>query len=215
MPPVLPFSLVDSVVTLDPLSPDHADDLARFSCSASARETYALTSVPATAAAMRQYIDTALSDQARGVVLPFVTRDTPTGRVVGSTRFMNIERWTWPVPSALQRGPDAIDAVEIGATWLAPEAQRTAVNTHAKLLMLTHAFDAWQVRRVTLKTDARNARSRGAIERLGARLDGVLRAHMPAFDGAVRDTAFYSITSDEWPSVRERLRRLASAVARP
>jgi N-acetyltransferase len=131
--------------------------------------------------------------------------------VVGSTRFMNIEHFAWKVPSDLQRNEDAIDAVEIGATWLGAEARRTAINTHAKLLMLTHAFETWQVRRVTLKTDSRNARSRNAIERLGARLDGILRAHMPAFDGAVRDTAFYSILCDEWPAVGERLRALASA----
>ena len=97
------------------------------------------------------------------------------------------------------------DAVEIGSTWLAPSAQRTAINTHAKLLMLTHAFEAWAVLRVTLKTDARNLRSRAAIERIGARFDGVLRAHMPAFDGGVRDTAFYSIVAVEWPELRRAL----------
>jgi RimJ/RimL family protein N-acetyltransferase len=160
---------------------------------------------------MRDYIDVGLADHARGVSVPFVTCDSRTGRVVGSTRFMNIERWVWPVPSALQRPPDEIDAVEIGATWLAPDAQRTAINTHAKLLMLTHAFETWQVRRVTLKTDARNVRSRRAIERLGARLDGVLRAHLPAFDGAVRDTAFYSILHEEWPALGARLRTLTYA----
>jgi RimJ/RimL family protein N-acetyltransferase len=103
--------------------------------------------------------------------------------------------------------------VEIGSTWLTEEAQRTAVNTHAKLLMLTHAFEGWEVRRVMLKTDARNMRSRTAIERLGARFDGVLRAHMPAFDGAVRDTAFYSILAAEWPDVRTGLRERASGSA--
>ena len=196
------------MVTLRPLSPLDAEALWE-TCSAE-RETYSLTSVPASADAMRAYIDTALADQARGVALPFLTSDSETGRVVGSTRFMNIEHWVWPASSGLVRGPEDIDAVEIGATWLRAEAQRTAVNTHAKLLMLSHAFEAWQVHRVTLKTDARNTRSRRAIERLGARLDGVLRAHMPAFDGAVRDTAFYSIVRAEWPSVGERLRAMAS-----
>jgi N-acetyltransferase len=201
------------VVTLSPLSLLDAEAL--WDTCSSSRETYSLTSVPASAEAMRAYIDGALTDQARGVALPFVTRDSESGRVLGSTRFMNIERWTWPASSSLGRGPEDIDAVEIGATWLRSEARRTAVNTHAKLLMLTHAFEAWQVHRVTLKTDARNTRSRRAIERLGARLDGVLRAHMPAFDGAVRDTAFYSIVRAEWPSVGERLRAMASSRSTP
>jgi RimJ/RimL family protein N-acetyltransferase len=208
MPNQVPITLRDSVVLLDPLSLEHADAL--WDVSSSSPEDYLLTSVPKSAAAMREYIEVALADRTSGVALPFVTRDAKTGRVVGSTRFMNIEHWTWKVASELQREPDAIDAVEIGATWLGPEARRTAINTHAKLLMLAHAFDAWHVRRVTLKTDARNARSRRAIERLGARLDGVLRAHGPAFDGVVRDTAFFSIVGDEWPSVKERLLSLAS-----
>jgi RimJ/RimL family protein N-acetyltransferase len=202
------LTLEDHEVILDPLSLDHAAAL--WEVSSSAREAFALTSVPATPNGMREYVGLALADQERGVALPFVTRDVRTGRVVGSTRFMNIERWTWPVPSEHQRAADEIDAVEIGATWLSLEARRTATNTHAKLLMLTHAFEAWKVRRVTLKTDARNERSRRAIERIGARLDGVLRAHMPAFDGAVRDTAYYSILREEWPGVGERLRRMAS-----
>jgi RimJ/RimL family protein N-acetyltransferase len=115
--------------------------------------------------------------------------------VVGSTRFGNIERWS----------SDAIDAVEIGWTWLAASAQRTAVNTEAKILMLDHAFGVWRVKRVTLKTDARNARSRAAIARIGGKLDGILRAHMPAADGGVRDSAVFSILAAEWPAHRARL----------
>jgi RimJ/RimL family protein N-acetyltransferase len=154
----------------------------------------------------REYVDVALAEQARGVSLPFATRRVADGRIVGSTRFMTMERWVWPAPHGRQTRPvGCVDVVEIGATWLAPDAQRTAINTRAKLLMLTHAFETWDARRATLKTDARNVRSRTAIERLGARLDGVLRAHMPAADGAVRDTAFYSILAGEWPSVKARL----------
>jgi RimJ/RimL family protein N-acetyltransferase len=196
-------TLSDRVVTLVPLSMDHADGLLR---AASKRSTYGLTRVPADARDVALYLELALSEHARGASLPFAILDASSGRLVGSTRFMNVERWEWP---QLGRGSpeprDHPDAVEIGATWLAEDAQRTAINTHAKVLLLGHAFDAWRVRRVTLKTDARNARSRAAIERLGARLDGVLRAHSWAFDGAVRDTAFYSILADEWPRVRERL----------
>lgn len=97
------------------------------------------------------------------------------------------------------------DAIEIGWTWLAPSAQRTPVNTEAKHLMLALAFERWKVHRVTLKTDERNARSRANIERIGGKLDGILRAHMPASDGGVRNTAIYSIVASEWPVVAKRL----------
>lgn len=205
-----PVTLADDVVVLEPMSLDHAEGL--LAAASARRGTYGLTLVPASAEAMRAYIELGLSDQARGVSIPFVTRDARTRRVLGSTRFMNIEHWTWPPPSSpLQRTPDQADALEIGSTWLTEDAQRTAVNTHAKLLMLTHAFEGWGVRRVMLKTDARNVRSRAAIERIGARFDGVLRANMPAFDGAVRDTAYYSILAAEWPEVRARLQERLDA----
>jgi hypothetical protein len=103
-----------------------------------------------------------------------------------------------PIPS----GPDV---VEIGWTWYAVGAQRTAVNTEAKLLLCTHAFERWRVRRVSWKTDARNARSRAAILRLGAQFDGILRAHRAAGDGTVRDSAFFSMLAAEWPAARQRL----------
>jgi RimJ/RimL family protein N-acetyltransferase len=104
--------------------------------------------------------------------------------------------------------------VEIGWTWLAPSAQRTAINTEAKLLMLTFAFEEWKVDRVCLRTDRRNERSRNAIERLGATLDGVIRADRPGSDGTIRDTAHYSIVADEWPAVRDRLRLRTQTAAR-
>jgi N-acetyltransferase len=208
MQPVAPIALADAIVALDPLTSEHAEPLLR--AASVSRDTYGLTRVPATMEETRAYVALALDEQARGVSIPFATRDARTGRVIGSTRFMTIERWKWPpVGSAHQRTSEHADAVEIGSTWLAADAQRTGINTHAKLLMLAHAFDAWAVHRVSLKTDARNLRSRTAIERIGGRLDGVLRAHMPAFDGAVRDTAFFSIVRDEWPTVRARLRDLA------
>jgi N-acetyltransferase len=201
---VRPVTLSDSVVALEPLSLEHAGPLWR--AAADRRDSYTLTLVPASADAMRAYVEVAMADRARGESMPFATCDARTGRVVGSTRFMNIERWTWKAATTLQRTPEHTDAIEIGSTWLAHDAQRTAINTHAKLLMLTHAFESWEVHRVTLKTDARNVRSRTAIARIGAKLDGVLRAHMPAFDGGVRDTAFYSIVRAEWPGVRAGLR---------
>lgn len=201
------FTLADAVVSLEPMAREHAASL--LAVGSGARDTYALTRVPATSDAAAKYVDDALSERERGVSVPFVTRDVRSGRVVGSTRFLNIERWTWPGARTPESVARFADGVEIGATWLSPEAQRTAINTHAKLLMLRHAFEVWRVRRVTLKTDARNARSRAAIERIGAKPDGVLRAHMPAFDGAVRDTAFYSIIEQEWPAVAAHLDRLS------
>ncbi len=112
------------------------------------------------------------------------------------------------------RGRSAPDEVEIGGTWLAADAQRTPINTEAKLLLLTHAFDVWQVWRVALCTDARNERSRRAIERIGARHEGVLRNHRPSAvageAGRPRDSALFAITDTDWPDVRGRLRRRAS-----
>jgi RimJ/RimL family protein N-acetyltransferase len=169
------------------------------------RETYDFTVVPADLEDARRYIDSALADQAAGRALPFATVAGATGRVVGSTRFGNIEFWPWPAGNPRQRGADRPDVVEIGWTWLAATAQRTAVNTEAKLLMLTHAFETWRVHAVKLNTDARNARSRAAIERIGARLDGVLRCHRPASDGLIRDTAAFSLLESEWPAARARL----------
>jgi RimJ/RimL family protein N-acetyltransferase len=199
--------LADATVSLEPLAMEHVNPL--LAAASVARETYVLTRVPGTAEGMRAYVESALAEQANGQSVPFVTKEARTGRVVGATRFMNIERWAWLANSPRQRSAGQADAAEIGATWLAADIQRTGINTHAKLLMLTHAFERWEVHRVTLKTDARNVRSRAAIERLGAHFDGVLRAHMPAFDGAIRDTAFYSILATEWAPVRTRLRDLA------
>jgi N-acetyltransferase len=207
MEPVLfPVTLDGRRVRLEPLAHAHAAPL--VAAADESRATYHLTHVPADAAAMAAWIDHALAEAARGQAVPFATVDKERGRVVGSTRFANLERWQWVHPPVEPRalGPDA---VEIGWTWLAASAQRTYVNSEAKLLMLTHAFEAWRVRRVTFKTDARNARSRANIERVGARLDGIWRAHMPAADGGIRDSAFFSMLASEWPAARERLVQLA------
>jgi len=198
MLPVAPVVLRGSRVELAPLSLEHVEPLV---AAAAARASYRWTFVPDGADAMRAYVEEALADAAAGRALPFV--QMAGGQVVGSTRFGNLERWRapgWP-----SRPAGCIDAVEIGWTWLAEQAQRTAINSEAKRLLLGHAFESWEVRRVTLKTDARNARSRAAIERLGARLDGILRAHLPASDGTERDSAVYSILAAEWPGVRARL----------
>jgi len=203
MESLFPVTLDGERVRMEPLSRAHLEGL--VAAASESRATYGLTQVPEGVEAMAAWIESALADAARGAHVPFATFDKVRGSVAGSTRFANIERWAWPfapVPP-LPNGPDA---VEIGWTWLAASAQRTYVNTEAKLLMLGHAFDVWRVRRVTLKTDARNARSRANIERIGCRFDGILRAAQPAWDGGVRDSAYYSMLASEWPAARDRLR---------
>lgn len=137
------------------------------------------------------YMETARAEQAAGRALPFATIAKSTGQPVGSTRFGNIE--------PLNR------RAEIGWTWLGAAWQRTAVNTEAKLLMLTHAFETWGCIRVELKTDALNQASRAAIARLGAKEEGTMRRHMVTQTGRVRDTVYYSILDDEWPALKARL----------
>ena len=190
-------------VRLEPMSIDHVPALMR--AATQSRATYDLTDVPSDEPAMRRYVDTALSLRDAAKALPFTTFDRATGNIVGSTRFGNIEFWNWPAGNPHQRGERLPDVVEIGWTWLSPEAQRTGINTEAKLLMLTHAFESWMVHRVSFQTDSRNERSRAAIERLGARFDGVVRAASIAYDGAIRDSAIYSILDSEWPQVKDRL----------
>jgi N-acetyltransferase len=196
------LQLEGTYVRLEPLSLAHAADLAR--AGSGARESYAYTWVPDSEAAARRYVEEALSLRNAGAAIPFATVERATGRVAGSTRFFNFEYFRWP--EGARAPPQAPDAVEIGWTWLAADAQRTPLNTEAKLLMLTYGFESWRVRRVNLRTDSRNARSRAAIERLGAQLDGILRAHMPASDGGIRDTAAYSLLAPEWPGARARLK---------
>ena len=171
------------------------------------RATYRWTFVPDGRAAMAAYVDLALQGREDDLFTPFVT--IAEERIVGSTRFLT-ERWDWAASDPRRQRHDTPDVVEIGWTWLAASAQRTAINTEAKLLMLTHAFETWEVHRVCLRTDRRNERSRNAIERLGATLDGVIRADRPGSDGTVRDTAHYSISAAEWPPVKARLAARAS-----
>ncbi|HEU5194431.1 MAG TPA: GNAT family protein [Methylomirabilota bacterium] len=195
-PPVLQ----GPTVTLRLLSLDDAGALA--AAAAESREQYAFTRVPDGVEDAQRYIAAALAEQETRGRLPFAT--LWNGRLVGSTSYLGVERWRWPAGSPHQRS-EAPDVVEIGATWLAASAQRTRCNSEAKLLMLAHAFDVWRVHRVSLKTDARNATSRRAIERLGALFEGVRRADMPGQDGSVRDSAYYSIVRAEWPDARQRL----------
>jgi N-acetyltransferase len=213
VPTPLPLvTLTGTHVRLEPLSLDHVTALA--AAADGPRDTFGLTWVPdPTERSAQQYVEHALAAHAAGTALPFATvrtgpGDPPAGRVVGSTRFLNVEHWDWPasipVPPEVA-GRSTPHAVEIGATWLTSAAQRTAVNTEAKLLMLDHAFDVWRCHRVSLRTDERNARSRANIERVGARFEGVLRNHMYAYDGGLRSTAVYSLLPEDWPAARAAL----------
>lgn len=194
-------TLTGSHVELVPLSLDHAEAL--LALATDPREPYPFTSVAHDLAGMRAYIQTALDEQACGLGLPFSTRARATGALVGSTRFARVERWDWPAGSPEAGRP--MDAVEIGWTWLSPDGQRTGINTEAKLLMLGHAFETWGVRRVVLKTDHRNQRSRDAIARLGLHFEGVLRQYGPGWDGRPRDVAYFTLLEAEWPAAKSRL----------
>jgi RimJ/RimL family protein N-acetyltransferase len=136
-------------------------------------------------------VDNILQEQERGLSVAFATVERTSGRVIGSTRFMNMD-----LPNR---------RVEIGSTWVAPAWQRTAVNTEAKFLMLRHAFEQWQCLRVELKTDSLNQKSRNAILRLGAKEEGTLRQHMVTWNGRRRDSVYFSILDSEWPEVKAHL----------
>lgn len=214
-----PLTLESSSVRLEPLAANHAEALA--AAAGEDRSSYAYTWVPDGPVDAERYVQAALAHQDTGRALVHVVRTVTNGRIVGTTRFLDLEVFDWPPPwpPGVARGPEPAEdrppsVAEIGSTWYAASAQRTGVNAHAKLLQLTHAFEVWQALRVTLKTDARNMASRTAIERLGASVEGVRRAHAPASDGTIRDTAYYSITAPEWPEVRDQLRqRLATRPA--
>jgi N-acetyltransferase len=153
------------------------------------------------------YVGTALAWRDAGTAVPFAVIRLTDNAVIGSTRFWNLERWAWPATHS-SYGRQLPDACEIGYTWFTRSAIRTAANTEAKFLMLGHAFETWQVLRVCLHTDARNQRSRAAIERIGGKFEGILRAHRMAADFIPRDSARYSIIAAEWPEVKLHLTQL-------
>jgi RimJ/RimL family protein N-acetyltransferase len=190
--------LIGRHVILEPMCRDHVDELA--AATGGDRSSFAYTRVPDGLHETAEYVDRLLRDAAEGAVGPFVQRRVSDGRLVGCTRYLHP---AWPLD---REDPDE---VEIGGTWLCAEAQRSAINTEAKLLLLTYAFEHWAVQRVAICTDARNSRSREAIERLGAAFEGVLRRHRASThtgDGErLRDSALYAVTIDDWPAVRERL----------
>jgi N-acetyltransferase len=197
-------------VRLEPLEHRHVDGLVAAAGDDAA--LYQWSPVPRGKLEATSYIDTALAWREAGTAVPFaiVRNDVlnevrkDDGTVIGSTRFWNLERWAWPRGHSAH-GRGVPDACEIGYTWLSRSAIRTAANTEAKLLMLTHAFEVWQVLRVCFHTDARNQRSRAALERIGGQFEGILRAHRMAADYVPRDSVRYSIVAAEWPAVKRRL----------
>lgn len=196
-------------VRLEALNARHNDGL--VAAAAADLSLYRWSVIPQGKDEVATYINTALAWRDAGTALPFAIVRVADDTVIGCTRFWNIERWAWP-PGHPSHGRATPDACEIGYTWLTRSAIRTAANTEAKLLMLTHAFEEWRVVRVCFHADARNDRSRAALERLGAQFEGILRAHRLAADDTPRDSARYSILASEWPAVKLRLtQRLARA----
>ena len=200
------LSLEGRHVHLLPMSLDHVDGL--LEAAGGDRTTYGFTPVPWDRVTMTAYVEKAVAHRRAGGHVPFVTFSSAHRRIVGTTRFYDLTPWDWsshfPGSESFQRH-DRPDVASIGYTWLDPVAQRTPVNSEAKLLMIGHAFDRWEVRAVRIQTDARNLRSRVAIERLGFSLDGVIRADMPGADGGVRDSAVFSMLATEWLAHRQRL----------
>jgi RimJ/RimL family protein N-acetyltransferase len=191
-------------IRLEPLGQPHVDGL--VAAAAADPSLYQWSPVPQGKVEASAYVDTALIWRDAGTAMPFAIVRVDDDTVLGSTRFWNLEQWSWP-PRHPRHGRRVPDACEIGYTWLTRSAIRSAANTEAKLLMLTHAFETWQVLRVCFHTDARNQRSRAALERIGGKYEGILRAHRMAADFKPRDSVRYSIVAAEWPSVKERLRQ--------
>jgi N-acetyltransferase len=192
-------------IRLEPLELRHAEGLA--AASAGDRELYQWSPVPQGQDEAVSYIQTALAWRDAGTAAAFATIRQSDGAVIGSTRFFDLTYWAWPEGHE-RHGRSEPDACEIGYTWLAKSALRTGTNTEAKFLMLEYAFETWKVLRVCLHTDARNLRSRAAIERIGGKFEGILRAHRMAADFIARDSARYSIIAAEWPEVKGRLRAM-------
>lgn len=189
-------------VRLEPLDHCHIDGL--IAASAEDPALYQWSAVPQGRAATASYIETALAWRKAGTTLPFAIVRIEDGAVIGSTRFFDIENWAWPQDHP-RHGQADPDVCEIGYTWLSRSAIRTAANTEAKFLMLTHAFEVWKALRVCLHTDARNQRSRAAIERIGGKFEGILRAHRMAADFTPRDSARFSIVAADWPDAKQGL----------
>jgi N-acetyltransferase len=192
-------------IRLEPLDRRHIEPLA--TASAGDATLYRWSPVPRGMDETTRYVETALAARDAGMAVPFTTIRAADGKVIGSTRLYNFEFWDWPAGHTLH-GRTTPDACEIGYSWLTHSAIRTSANTEAKLLMLTHAFEVWNVLRVCLHTDARNERSRAAIARIGGQFEGILRSHRMAADFIPRDSARFSIIASDWPATKQNLLKL-------
>jgi RimJ/RimL family protein N-acetyltransferase len=186
---VAPVVLEGSLVRLEPLRVDHLPDLERVAFDPPIWQWTIMG--PQDAAGLRRWVETALANAEAGTERPFATIDLASGRAIGSSRFMSI------VPEHLR--------LEIGWTWLGTAFQRTGFNREAKLLQLTHAFEDLGANRVEFKTHSRNERSRAALAGIGATFEGVFRRHTIMPDGSIRDSAWFSVISTEWPAVKAAL----------
>lgn len=190
MTALVPVELTGEIVRLEPLSHDHAAGLVEATKDGELWKLW-YTSVPMPDG-IEAEIDRRLALQDAGTMIPFVTRDLRSGKVIGMTTYMNIDA--------------DLPRVEIGSTWNAESAQGSGTNPESKLLLLAHAFEVWDCPAVEFRTSWHNRQSRAAIEKLGAKLDGVLRQHTRTSDGSLRDTCVYSVVQAEWPQVRASLR---------
>jgi RimJ/RimL family protein N-acetyltransferase len=184
-----PVTLEGSHVRLEPLSESHHEGLSAVGLDPELWKWIPIQVLDREQ--MMKYIRAALSDQEKGISIPFATVERDSDQVVGSTRFMNID-----VPNK---------RVEIGATWIASPWQRTAINTEAKYLMMRYAFETLDCNRVELKTDALNTKSRNAILRIGAKEEGIFRHHVVTWSGRLRDSVYFSVLAPEWPQVKANL----------
>lgn len=202
--------LTGRYVRLEPLQPSHGPALAQ--ACAGDPELYRMTRVPESEEEAVRYVQTAIEARAAGTAAPFAVVRLADAAVIGSTRLFDLLWWPWPAghPRFRHDGPDTC---EIGHTWLSRSAIGTGANTEMKRLMLSYAFETWGVQSVCFHTDARNERSRRALGRIGARYEGILRSHRLATDVRPRDSARFSITAAEWPTVRTHLEELSRDLA--
>jgi N-acetyltransferase len=203
---ILDPELTGRYVRLEPLQPRHLAGL--VTASAGEPELYRMSKVPVGPGEVGRFIAAASLARDAGTAAPFAVIRLEDEAVIGSTRLFDLDWWPWP-PGHPRHGHDGPDTCEIGHTWLTSSAIRTGANTEMKRLMLTFAFETWDVQSVCFHTDARNERSRRALGRIGARYEGILRAHRLAADDQPRDSARFSITAGDWPVVRAHLAELS------
>jgi RimJ/RimL family protein N-acetyltransferase len=203
---ILDPELTGKHVRLEPLQQHHLAGL--VTASAGDPDLYRMSKVPVGDAEMARFIEVASTARRGGTAAPFAVVRLADETVIGSTRLFDLEWWAWPELHH-RHGHDGPDTCEIGHTWLTTSAIRTSANTEMKRLMLTFAFETWDVQSVCFHTDVRNERSRRALGRIGARYEGVLHAHRLAADDQPRDSARFSVTAADWPAVRAHLDELS------